>query len=127
MAKIICALLSLSAVLFLNFPFHSGSVTVCRSGKSQGEFEKTAFCSVKNVVNFEGVSFSLTDAELNSVIKLYDCKKVHLYESGGVLNEYYYSKKISRVEVISGKKVNFHVAKTHGKVTVGVPLIYYGY
>lgn len=120
MAK--CILSFLLAVLLIS-PLSKNEITVCKNGKSQGEF----FLSSSVPSGFDGVSFNLTEKKLAKLLDKYGCEKVHEYSADGVQNVYYYSKKISKIEVVSNKKVNFHVAKANGKITVGVPFIYYGY
>ncbi len=99
--------------------------TVCLGGKSSGEF--VALSSVEKLINCDGVSFCLAEEELLNLLDFYDCKKVYSNDIGGIENAYYYSSKISKKEVVGGKRVNFHVAKSNGKITVGIPFIYYGY
>ena len=124
MLKNLVAVLGLIITACIVFPYPSSAVA-CEGGKSQGEF--TAVEDISSLVNFEGLSFNLSNAQLKSVISAYDLKEVKKSEACGVLNIYYYSPKISRIQVIDGKKVNFHVAISDGLITVGVPFIYYGY
>lgn len=45
----------------------------------------------------------------------------------GVENEYYFSSLIPAYITVNGKKINFHVAKRDGAVTVGIPFIFGSY
>ncbi len=115
------------ACLFCPLKSFSREITVCSGGKSSGYFISAKSSEIGKIVNFDGLSFSLTTAELAKFLSEYDCKKVYSSDIGGVENYYYYSSKISKKEVLSGKKVNVHIAVSSEKVVVGVPIIYYGY
>jgi hypothetical protein len=112
----------------LIFPFKNFSeeITVCKNGKSSGEF-LVASKDLRSIVNCDGVSFYLTEEELSTLLKFYDCKKVFSQTVLGIENIYFYSNKILKKEVIGGERVNFHVALSNGKIVVGIPFIYYGY
>ncbi|MBQ3235043.1 MAG: hypothetical protein IJA97_02670 [Clostridia bacterium] len=125
MFKIILSFL-LSAFLFYPF-YNSGELTVCTGGKSQGEFNVVSKKEVDKIIGFDGLSFSLSESELESLISRYRASMICSDTVDGVECFYYYSPSISKIEVVRGKKVNVHVVKANGKITVGIPFIYYGY
>ena len=126
MLKVV-ACLFLAIALFYPIGSFSGEIAVCKGGKSSGEFILANGGEISKIVDFEGVSLSLTKEQIKSFLDGYDCKKVHSYTAGGVENIYYYSKKINKKELIFGKKVNVHIAVSNGEIILGVPFIYYGY
>lgn len=117
----------ISACLFCPLKSFSKELTVCKNGKSSGEFSIIKSNEIGKIINADGLSFSLSTAELTNFLNEYECKKVFSSVIGGVENHYFYSSKISKKEVIGGKKVNVHIAVSNKNITIGVPIIYYGY
>lgn len=103
------------------------NATVCYNGKSSGEFVLLNDASPLTVLNRNGLSFSSSEEEVKRLIAFLGAKKVHYFESDGVKNYYFYTFKISTKEVIFNKRVNLHIAVSKNGITVGSPLIYYGY
>ena len=123
MAKTLTALFSV--VLFSALLLSSGKVTVCVGGKSQGEFY--AHSEVYQNMGFDGVSFSLSQAEFENLISSYSFEKIAEFSFENAQILYFYSPKVLKKEVIKGKRVNLHAVKKGETYTVGVPFIYFGY
>ena len=127
MLKKICALISISVLTVLLYPSFLGNGTVAVGGKSAGEF--ISFDKVTPSIAFgcDGVSFTLDGSNYQEIVKKYSAKLTHSFTLDGVTNLYFYSEKLPKKEIIFGKKVNLHVAINGQKITVGSPIIYYGY
>ncbi len=97
------------------------------NGKSGGEFIKGEITTDK-IFDLDGVSVSLdSSCEIEKTLKLLNAKKVHYFTDGEIENHYFFSEKVHNFEIINGKKVNVHVAIKGDNLTVGSPIIYYGY
>ena len=127
MLKKLLALISVMALAGLCYPDLSGNGIVTVGGKSAGRFIAFSCAGVSDVINCDGLSLTLSDKNYGEIVKKYSAKLVHVFESSGVKNLYFYSEKLTKSEIVFGKKVNLHVAIRGEVVTVGSPLIYYAY
>ncbi len=121
------AMLILFALFLSPLCFLKGEVIISDLNKSAGSFTTANKLDVSSFINASGVSFNLTQGEVDSLIENARGKKVHSFFDGEILNVYYYSNKIAVKEVIKNKRVNIHVAIKKEEITVGIPIIYYGY
>ena len=97
------------------------------NGKSSGEFIADDI-TLDKLFMIDGVSMKIdTKHDIEDKLNLLNAKKVHYFTDGEVENYYFYSNKIHNFEIISGKKVNIHLAIKKDSVVVGCPIIYYGY
>ena len=126
MLKRLCCLFSLIAVPLCSLALPT-SATICYNGKSSGSFVLLSEASPLTVLNRNGVSFPSTKDEAKALIELLNAEQTHFFESDGVKNYYFYTPKIANKEVVFNKRVNLHVAVTKNGVTIGSPIIYYGY
>ena len=77
---------------------------------------------------YKGESVTLSDpSDIEAYLKKTHSTLVYSETVGEIVNEYYYSGKISAYMSINGQKVNVHVSKNKDSVTVGVPLIFGSY
>lgn len=129
MLKNLYAVVALACFILFCCPLNliKGEVTISNKEKSAGDFLTAYKTDASSFIDANGVSFSLTDSELSELLKDIKCKKVHAFFDGEILNVYYYSNKIPIKEVIKNQRVNVHVAISNQKITVGIPIIYYGY
>ena len=97
------------------------------NGKSSGEFIEKEDLPIEKLFKIDGISISLSSCDYSKALNYFDAKKVHYFTDGEIENYYFFSKKLPKCEVINGKKVNLHVAVSKDKVTMGSPIIYYGY
>ena len=93
---------------------------------SQGEFFSSSIYDFGAHYNSKGYSFKI-DGKNFDFLKELDAKEVYSSKIENVENVYYYTSKIKRYQIVNGKKVNVHIAKSQNDVIVGVPIIYYGY
>lgn len=93
---------------------------------SSGEFSNASIYSLSEQYSSKGFCFK-TDKSGLKFLKDVNAKLVHVSNAENIENAYYYSNKIKTYQIINSKKVNIHVATCFDKVTVGIPLIYYGY
>ena len=93
---------------------------------SQGEFVSSNIYDFSLRYLSKGYSFKLNGQNLDFLKEL-DAKEVYSSKIEKVENVYYYTNKIKKFQIINGKRVNVHIAKSQNDVIVGVPIIYYGY
>jgi len=129
MLKNIYALIALMCVACFLCPINliKNQVVVSKGGKSAGEFFTADKTEISKFINLDGISCNIKELEVTKLIRLTNAKKVHSFYDGEILNVYYYSNKIGVKEVVQHKRVNVHVAIKNEEITVGIPLIYYGY
>lgn len=72
----------------------------------------------------ESVKITTQEFNLEQIIKYFDAQLILKEQVGGIVNYYFYSKKLRYKERIYGKTVNLHIAVTNQGVTLGTPLIY---
>ena len=96
------------------------------NGKSSGEF--IVGVTADKIFDLEGVSISLESSyDIEKTLKFLNAKKIHYFTDGEVENYYFFTRKVHGFEIINGKKVNLHVAVNGSNLTIGSPIIYYGY
>ncbi len=127
MLKRICCLLSLIISLPVTLYALPKNAVVCYGGKSSGEFSELSKTLPVNLVNRNGFSYECSYEEAMALVEKLRATKVHCFSAGGVDNYYYYSRLLPTKEVVFKKRVNIHIAVTSRKITVGSPIIYYGY
>lgn len=130
MLKSLSVVVSLCLLVCLSSPLYSlpSQAVVALKGKSSGEFICKNELAVSNCLNVDGLSFSLSnDYDVKNLIKKLNAKPIHYFFDGEVENYYYFTEKLPKKELIVGKKVNLHVAIKKDFITVGSPIIYYGY
>ncbi len=130
MVKSLSAIVVLILLMGLLVPLNdlSGGTVVTLSGKSSGEFINKKDLNVDNFFDLEGVSFSLSSRlEVDVIVEKLDAKQTHYFFDGEVENYYFFSEKLPKKEVIAGKKVNLHLAINKNSITLGSPIIYFGY
>ncbi len=93
---------------------------------SQGKFFTSNINDLCARYQSKGFSFKADEENLNFLKEL-NVKTVYSSQIENVENIYYYTNKIKTYQIINGRKVNVHVAKTTDGITVGIPIIYYGY
>ncbi len=124
-ACIVCFALLLS--LFAPVGAVPNTAVYSLNGKSGGEFIKGNI-ALDKIFDLEGVAVNLDSSyDLQKTLKLLSAKKVHYFTDGEIENYYFFTEKVHDFEIINGKKVNLHVAVSKGNLTVGSPIIYYGY
>lgn len=100
--------------------------TVCKNGKSSGEFVSEV--NVSDLFVCDGVSIiKPASYDYLELIEKFKAKKMHSFYDGNVQNLYFYTNKLPKKEIINGCAVNLHVAITNENVIIGSPLIYAGY
>ena len=128
MLKSLFAVLSFISILFFCLPFGYLDGAVFSTKKSSGDFIDSKTVKPENYFHIDGVTLTFSsDFDMSDAIELLSAKRVHYFTDGTVENYYFFSEKLPKCQIINGKKVNFHVAVSKGKVTVGSPIIYYGY
>ena len=120
-----------TAIFFVSvtIPLSNESCTVAVNSSS-GEFYYTNSCSIKDhfIGNGKSKTYPLNFDYEKEIINYYDAKVVEISTNGKyVENYYYYSSTLPNFVNVNGKKVNVHVAVTKDNITVGYPIIYYGY
>ena len=93
---------------------------------SQGEFFTSNINDLRARYQSKGFSFKVDDGNLDFLTTL-NAKEVYKSQIEKIENAYYYTSQIKRYQIINGRKVNVHVAKSADGITVGIPIIYYGY
>ena len=93
---------------------------------SQGEFFTSNINDLRARYQSKGFSFKVDDGNLDFLTTL-NAKEVYKSQIEKIENTYYYTNQIKRYQIINGRKVNVHVAKSADGITVGIPIIYYGY
>ena len=93
---------------------------------SQGEFFTSNINDLRARYQSKGFSFKVDDGNLDFLTTL-NAKEVYKSQIEKIENAYYYTNQIKRYQIINGRKVNVHVAKSADGITVGIPIIYYGY
>lgn len=116
-----------AAICFSPLNLIKDDVTVTSGGKSAGQFLTVSKENFSEFINADGVSFSVTESTLKTILEKTACERTHSFYDGEILNVYYYSERIPVKEVISNKRVNVHVAISDNGIKVGIPFIYYGY
>lgn len=128
MLKSLVAVLSFIFILYLCLPFGYLDGAVFSTQKSSGDFIESKNLKLENYFNIDGATITLPSGfNFYDTVELLSAKRVHYFTDGTVENYYFFSEKLPKCETINGKKVNMHVAVSNGKVTVGSPIIYYGY
>lgn len=128
MLKNLFAVLSFIFIMFFCLPLGNLEGAVFSTEKSSGDFIGGKTLKLENYFQIDGVTISLpSGCNFYDTVELLSAKRVHYFTDGTVENYYFFSEKLPKSEMINGKKVNFHVAVSNGKVTVGSPIIYYGY
>ena len=128
MVKSLTSIISFIALSIMCLPFANVNQAVFSSnGKSSGVFIQKEDLTVENLFSLDGISYPLSNCGVRKTISLLNAKEVHYFTDGEVKNYYFFSEKLPKCEIINGKKVNFHVAVKGDKITVGSPIIYYGY
>lgn len=118
-------LLTVLAYASSNRLFVFEKANVVYNGKSSGQIVCERVLPFKQ---YDGVFKSFDDEkDYENLIKKYNAKLVLIEETEGVVSEYYYSYSLPYKEVVKGKKVNLHVAKSLNKIVVGSPIIYGSY
>ena len=121
-------LLCLLTLVILPINRVSDTALISFSGKSSGEFLYKKSIPLCNFFDIKGVTYTFFDDQaLDFLEKLQDKTPVHFFSDGETNNYYFYIDTLPKSEIISGKKVNLHLAITGNKLTVGSPIIYYGY
>ncbi len=124
---VIFAFLLLSVVIFYeSVGFLPSKQVIYSKNYSSGEFSNASIYSLSEQYSSKGFCFK-TDKSGLKFLKEVNAKLVHVSKTENIENLYYYSNKIKTYQMINSHKVNIHVATTFDKVTVGIPLIYYGY
>lgn len=93
---------------------------------SQGEFFTSNINDLCARYQSKGFSFKVDDGNLDFLTTL-NAKEVYKSQIEKIENAYYYTNQIKRYQIINGRKVNVHIAKSADGITVGIPIIYYGY
>ena len=130
MLKSLSTLIAFIVLICFCIPINGlgGEAVVVLSGKSGGEFISKQQLTADKVFSLDGSSFNLSsDSDIRLLVEKLNAKITHYFYDGEVENYYFFTEKLPKIEVIAGKKVNLHVAKSKGDITVGSPIIYYGY
>ncbi len=128
MLKSTFSILSFIFILFFCLPFGYLDGAVFSTQKSSGDFIDGKNLKLENCFDIDGATITLPSGyDFYDTVELLSAKRVHYFSDGTVENYYFFSEKLPKCEIINGKKVNMHVAVSKGKVTVGSPIIYYGY
>ncbi len=130
MVKSVSAVLLLCLLVGLFTPINQveNNAVITLNGKSSGEFICKKDITVSDFFDVNGLSLTLSnDIDVESILKKLNAKPTHYFYDGEIENYYYFSEKLPKKEVIAGKKVNIHVAIKKDFITVGSPIIYYGY
>ena len=127
MLKRLCALIGVALTLIFSLGSLPKTSIICIGEKSAGTFKELNQATKIELLQRCGVSFSASEIEALKIIESANATLVYKSNVNGVENYYYYSPYINGKELVKGKKVNLHVAVSNEKVTVGSPLIYYGY
>ncbi len=93
---------------------------------SQGEFFSSTIYDFYGRYSSKGFSFKVDESSLDFLNEL-NVKMVYSSQIENVENIYYYTNQIKTYQIINGQKVNVHIAKMTDGITVGIPIIYYGY
>ena len=93
---------------------------------SQGEFFTSNINDLRVRYQSKGFSFKVDDGNLDFLTTL-NAKEVYKSQIEKIENTYYYTNQIKTYQIINGERVNVHVAKSTDGITVGIPIIYYGY
>ena len=93
---------------------------------SQGEFFTSNINNLRARYQSKGFSFKVDDGNLDFLTTL-NAKEVYKSQIEKIENAYYYTNQIKTYQIINGERVNVHVAKSTDGITVGIPIIYYGY
>ena len=130
MVKSVLSVLLLCLLVGLFTPLNQvdDNAVITLNGKSSGEFIYKKNITVSDFYDVNGLSLTLSnDNGVENLLKNLNAKPIHYFYDGEIENYYYFSEKLPKKEVIAGKKVNIHVAIKKGAITVGSPIIYYGY
>lgn len=129
MLKRTLSLVAIILLIALAFPIKNlKGLTVVKNGKSSGEFISGDDASFSDLINLDGVSYKLDrDYNYENLLIKLNATLIHIYDDGEILNLYYYTDKIPQKEKVFNKYINLHIAVQSDGVTVGAPLIYYGY
>ncbi len=125
-AVIVAFMLLVLIATYSEFSYIGKKQVVFSKNYSQGGFFTSNISDVGALYSSKGYSFSLSSDNLEFIDSL-NAKEVYSSKIQDVENTYYYSNKIKTYQIINGKRVNVHVAKTNNKIVVGIPIIYYGY
>ena len=129
MLKKVLAVLSLLilSILYLSSSglFFLEKVNIVKGEKSKGSF--------KSQVNYPFVektgvykSFDL-DYDYVALLEKLDAKLIHTESLSDVKSYYFYTKNLSKIEIVNGQKVNLQIAVSNKNIVVGTPIIYGGY
>ena len=122
------AVLWLLIFSLLPLNFVPSDATIVLSGKSSGKFVVKNQLSASDMFSVDGLSLVVSkDYDVQTLIEKLSAKPTHYFSDGEVENYYYFTKKLPKSEVIAGKKVNLHVAVGKDYISLGSPIIYYGY
>ena len=88
---------------------------------ARSPFEKLFLSGIKG----ESVRYSGDRAE--ELIKRFRAKVLFTEEASGITNYYCYSPLLERSVVLSGEKVNLHIAVSADKTAAGTPVIFGGF
>lgn len=123
---VVIALVSVILIYYRNNGIYSEkNIYSVFGGKSSGYFEKYDFS--KDYLSDGEFKVFKNGYNYTELLSLYSAKEIKKEELNGVTTYYYYSPKIAKTEVISGKRVNLQVAVSKDQTVIGTPLIYYGY
>lgn len=111
---------------FSQFNIFKGKQVTFSQNYSQGEFFTSNVHDFFGRYSSKGFSFKVDDGNLDFLTTL-NAKMVYSSQIEKIENSYYYTSKIKTYQIINGQRVNVHVAKTTDGITVGIPIIYYGY
>ncbi len=126
MVIVIAFILIIIVASFSQFNIFGDRQVTFSKNYSQGDFFISNINDFYGRYSSKGFSFKL-DGENLDFLKDLNAKQVYSSQIENVENAYFYTDKIKKYQIINGKRVNVHIAKTGDGVIIGIPLIYYGY
>ncbi len=119
--KVTCLIIIFASIILYVISFMpKKTVEIAVGGKSSGIIKETSLA-----VFYDGISATYSlDYDYYSALNLKDCVLQKIEVVDGVKNYYYHSKKLPKIEIIDGKKVNLQISINNESVKIGSPIIY---
>ena len=121
MLYVACLFFTLVLYALNSIPFYNVEVT----------YGKGSNCIVKNAkiaMFYDSVCATKSkDFNYQNLVEEVGATLQFVEDVNGVKSFYYYSPKISKVQILNGKKVNLHVAVANNYIKIGSPFICGGY